>query len=259
MSISNSQGVANNGPRKIAYDVSGSGPDLLLLHGLSSFRERWHTLGYVEHFALRFRVITMDFAGHGESSKPHDPQAYAAENVVDDVEAVLDAAGAERPIVVGFSYGGRLALHLSLRWHLKAVIALGARFGPAMSGTRCGGFVAELDRIIGLIDSGTFDPDALSREFRTEIERNDPKAVRECTRSFGEWPELEPSQITTPTAFLVGDRDEERIQAYHEWHGEMQRNPHITAATLPGADHGSTFFDPAVLLPAVERALEGFV
>jgi pimeloyl-ACP methyl ester carboxylesterase len=248
-------GVATNGSRTLAYDVTGSGPDLLLLHGLSSFRDRWHTLGYVEHFAKRFRVITMDFAGHGQSSKPREPEAYALDNVLADVGAVLDAAGAERPTVLGFSYGGRLALHLSTELELAAAIALGARFGPAMSQQRCNGFVAEWDRIAGLIESGQFDPNDFSEEFRIEIERNDPRAVQACTLAFGNWRKLTPAEISAPTLFLVGDRDAERIEAYHEWHGEMLRNPQITAATLAGADHGSTFFDPQVARAAVDRYL----
>lgn len=251
-----SQGSAQNGSRKLAYDVTGSGPDLLLLHGLSSFRDRWHTLGYVEHFAKRFRVITMDFAGHGQSSKPHEPEAYALDNVLADVGAVLDAAGAERPMVLGFSYGGRLALHFSTERELTGVVALGARFGPAMSQQRCHGFVAEWDRIAGLIESGQFDPNAFSEEFRIEIERNDPRAVQACTLAFGDWPEVTPAQISTPTLFLVGDRDAERIEAYHEWHHEMLRNPQISAVTLPGADHGSTFFNPGMARTAVDRYLE---
>lgn len=249
-------GIANNAFRNLAYDVAGSGPDLLLLHGLSSFRDRWHTLGYVEHFARRFRVITMDFAGHGASSKPREIEAYALENVLADVAAVLDATGANQPTVLGFSYGGRLALHLSARRELRGVIALGARFGPAMSAQRCNGFAAELERIIGLIESGQFDPADFSEEFRIEIERNDPKAVQACTQAFGDWPELTPAQITARTLFLVGDRDSERIEAYHEWHTEMLRNPQISAAVLPGADHGSTFFDPAVAREPVDRYLE---
>ena len=250
-----SQGSAGKGSRELAYDVTGSGPDLLLLHGLSSFRERWHTLRYVEHFAKRFRVITMDFAGHGESSKPYEAEAYALENVLADVNAVLDAVGAERPTILGFSYGGRLALHLSTQRELGAVVALGARFGPAMSAQRCNGFVAELDRIIGLIESGQYDPSAFSEEFRAEIERNDPRAVQACTLAFGEWPDLEPSAINARTLFLVGERDSERIEAYHEWHQDMERNGKIDAAVLPGADHGSTFFDPLVAREPVDRFL----
>jgi pimeloyl-ACP methyl ester carboxylesterase len=255
MEAQTSAGVATNGLRTLAYDVTGSGPDLLLLHGLSSFRDRWHTLGYVERFAKRFRVITMDFDGHGQSSKPHETEAYALDNVLADVGAVLDAAGAERPTALGFSYGGRLALHLSTERDLAAAIALGARFGPAMSQQRCNGFVAEWDRIAGLIESGQFDPNDFSEEFRIEIERNDPRAVQACTLAFGNWRKLTPAEISAPTLFLVGDRDAERIEAYHEWHGEMLRNPQITAATLAGADHGSTFFDPRVARAAVDRYL----
>ena len=251
-----SQGSAGNGSRKLAYDVTGSGPDLLLLHGLSSFRDRWHTLGYVEHFAKRFRVITMDFAGHGESSKPHEPEAYALDTVLGDVSAVLDAVGSKRPTVLGFSYGGRLALHLSTQREFAAAVALGARFGPAMSAQRCNAFVSELERIIGLIEAGRFDASAFSEEFRAEIERNDQRAVQACTLAFGNWPELTAAQINVRTLFLVGERDSERIEAYHEWAAELLRNPHIMVGTLASADHGSTFFNPLIGRSKVDAFLK---
>lgn len=246
----------NGKPRTIAYDVIGSGvSDILLLHGLNSFRERWRSLGYAEHFARNFRVIAMDFAGHGESSTPHEPQAYALESVLQDVSAVLDAAGSREPVVLGFSYGGRLALHLSHCRPLKAILALGARFGVAMSAERCTAIAAEWDRILDLVETGRFDGDAFSREARIEIERNDIKAVRACTLAFGGWPQIRPSEITAPALFLAGERDPERIEAFHDWRAEIGQNAHIDAQTLPGVDHAMTFFNPSFVLPRVDAFL----
>jgi non-heme chloroperoxidase len=57
--------------------------------------------------AARFRMITFDIRGHGMSDKPMEPDSYTDERLwADDLAAVLKGAGAERPILVGWSYGG---------------------------------------------------------------------------------------------------------------------------------------------------------
>ncbi|GCE21100.1 alpha/beta fold hydrolase [Dictyobacter kobayashii] len=45
---------------KIAYDVQGEGPLLLLLQGFDEPRQIWHEIGYVERLRQHFRVVTMD-------------------------------------------------------------------------------------------------------------------------------------------------------------------------------------------------------
>jgi lipase len=63
-----------------------------------------------ERLARRFRVIAPDLRGHGRSS--WEPPWTLAQHV-EDVRETLEAAGAERPTVVGHSFGGRLTLELT--------------------------------------------------------------------------------------------------------------------------------------------------
>lgn len=93
---------------RIAYGVTGTGPAVMLLHGGGQNRESWHELGYVNRLASEFTVITVDIRGNGESDKPTTKAAYAIERLVEDLEAVADAAGASQVTVWGFSYGARL-------------------------------------------------------------------------------------------------------------------------------------------------------
>lgn len=90
----------------IAYDVTGSGPAVVLQHGLLSNRLTWHQAGYVERLADAYTVVCVDSLGHGDSDKPTDASLYQREARAGDVVAVLDAEGIERAHYVGYSMGG---------------------------------------------------------------------------------------------------------------------------------------------------------
>jgi pimeloyl-ACP methyl ester carboxylesterase len=80
------------------WGVSGSGPAVVLLHsGLTDSRS-WGTT--VPALDGRYRVITYDARGYGRSPDPTAPW-----NPLDDLQAVMEAAGAERAHLVGNSLG----------------------------------------------------------------------------------------------------------------------------------------------------------
>jgi pimeloyl-ACP methyl ester carboxylesterase len=100
---------------RIAYDVTGTGPVVVLLAGLSQWRGQWHDAGYVDALASRYRVICVDMLGHGDSDKPHDPARYRLDDIAADVVAVMDADRVERCVVWGFSAGATVALAVASR------------------------------------------------------------------------------------------------------------------------------------------------
>lgn len=82
------------------------GPTVLFVHGWSQSDLCWQRQ-VAGPLAERTRMITFDLRGHGGSEKPADPGSYADPLLwAEDVAAVLDATGAERPVVVAWSYGG---------------------------------------------------------------------------------------------------------------------------------------------------------
>jgi pimeloyl-ACP methyl ester carboxylesterase len=95
---------------KIAWERHGSGPPLLLIHGLGYARWGWEPV--VEPLARSFDVILFDNRGVGESDAPPGP--YTAAELADDAVQVLDEAGIERAHVVGTSLGGMVAQELAL-------------------------------------------------------------------------------------------------------------------------------------------------
>ena len=124
---------AYNGDVKIHFEVSGAGAALLLLPGLGVDVRDMRLL--VKQFAENRTVVAVDNRGAGLSDKPNKP--YTIELMAADAVAVLDAAGIQRTSVLGFSMGGRIALHLALTYPQRVdklvLIATGARTIPTWS------------------------------------------------------------------------------------------------------------------------------
>lgn len=97
---------ATNRGQRIAYDVTGEGPAVVLQHGLFGNRGGMHDTGYVGALSDAYRVICIDSVGHGESDKPADPTPYARAARAGDVADVLDAEGIDRAHFIGYSMGG---------------------------------------------------------------------------------------------------------------------------------------------------------
>jgi non-heme chloroperoxidase len=85
-----------------------AGPEILFIHGFSQSHLSW--MRQVDSdLAREFHIVTYDLRGHGNSDKPLDPARYRDSQAWgDEVQAVIDAAGLKRPVLVGWSYAGRV-------------------------------------------------------------------------------------------------------------------------------------------------------
>jgi len=95
---------------KIAWERTGSGPPLLLIHGLGYARWGWEPV--VEPLSRSFELLLFDNRGVGGSDAPPGP--YTTAGLAADSLQVLDEAGVERAHVVGTSLGGMVAQELAL-------------------------------------------------------------------------------------------------------------------------------------------------
>jgi pimeloyl-ACP methyl ester carboxylesterase len=95
---------------RIAYEVRGIGPPLLLVQGLGYGGRGWGP--GADLLAEDFLVVSFDNRGFGASDAPPGP--YTVAQLAADAAAVLDAAGLERAHVVGVSLGGMIAQELAL-------------------------------------------------------------------------------------------------------------------------------------------------
>ncbi len=95
-----------------AYRIAGSGPALLLIHGIGDNSTAWEPVH--AHLARRFTVIAPDMLGHGQSDKPRADYSVAAyANGMRDLLSVLDI---ESVTVVGHSLGGGVAMQFAYQF-----------------------------------------------------------------------------------------------------------------------------------------------
>jgi pimeloyl-ACP methyl ester carboxylesterase len=102
---------------EIAYDVAGSGPPLVLVHGITECRRAWDPL--VADLARDHTVVTVDARGHGESGPA---TSYDSGSMAADVAAVVADLGLADPLVVGHSMGGIVATAYAAAHRCRAVV-----------------------------------------------------------------------------------------------------------------------------------------
>jgi pimeloyl-ACP methyl ester carboxylesterase len=98
----------------------GTGPFLLLVHGILSSRAQWRL--NVEALSRVTRPVVVELWGHGRSPAPPDPESYSPDGYVQALEAVRTSIGADRWLICGQSLGAALTLRYTLD-HPDRVIA----------------------------------------------------------------------------------------------------------------------------------------
>jgi len=138
---------------RIAFDDVGSGPPLVLVHGITDNRSLWGPI--VDRLKDEYRCVTLDLRGHGDSGDAVD---YSALAMATDVGAVVAALGlTEAPRLVGHSLGGVVV----------TVYAAGAAAAAVVNvdqSLRFGDFAAALTPLEGALRGDGF-PEALTAIF----------------------------------------------------------------------------------------------
>ena len=104
----------------VADDGDPSAPPILLLHGITSFGGTWDWI--VPTLAERFRVLRLDFRGHGASDRA--PGEYGAKGYASDAVATIEQVAGQPCVVMGHSLGGATAAALAQRHHDLVVAAV---------------------------------------------------------------------------------------------------------------------------------------
>jgi pimeloyl-ACP methyl ester carboxylesterase len=97
---------------RVAYRCAGSGPVVVLVHGITSTSATWELV--MPALAKRFTVIAPDLLGHGGSAKPRGDYSLGA--YASGVRDLLIALGHDRATFVGHSLGGGVAMQLAYQF-----------------------------------------------------------------------------------------------------------------------------------------------
>lgn len=250
------------GDLTIAYRRRGRGPALLLVHGAVCDSRVWRV--ELESFSDEFTVVAWDAPGCGESSEP--PDGFRMAEFADCLAGFIDAAGLERPHVLGHSFGAVLALALCHRHPslVRSLVLVGAYAGWAGSLS-----ADEVQRRVGFalasadaVEQGGWDPTSMpglfsdvmpadrAEELVAVMSQIRPCATRAMAYALAE-ADLRGAlaDIHAPTLLVYGDAD---ARAPVEVGRALQASiPGSTLTVLPGLGHechveSAEAFDDAV-------------
>jgi len=186
---------------------------LLLLHGLfSSADVNWIKYGNAKILAdAGFEVFMPDLRAHGQSGAPHDPEAYPADVLVEDLKLVIAALGLTDYDLGGFSLGARTAVRGVLAGLAPRKLILGGMGLTGLSGwaRRSAHFVDAIDRF-GMIERG--DKAFVAQAFMKSM-KIDRVAARLLLGSVDDTGADAIARIAMPTLCVCGAEDHDNGSA----------------------------------------------
>jgi len=227
----------------VYYEVFGEGEPLLLIHGGTATSRSWasHLPAFTEHF----RVFTPDSRGHGRTDNPTGELDYRV--MADDVAAVVSVLGLQRPLVLGYSDGGQIALELGIRYPglARALVLGGTQFRFSQA------YLEAVRTLLGIAEGEEVDPETLEREqpdwvaylheahghvYGSGYWKTFVRQIASLWLTPLSYTSEDLAAVTDPVLVLVGDRDE---GALPEEAVELFRLlPNAELAVAPASDHG---------------------
>ncbi|MBA2632517.1 MAG: alpha/beta fold hydrolase [Chloroflexi bacterium] len=245
---------AEVGGLSVAYERTGDGPALVLLHGFTHDSRVWRP--QLESLSDQFTVIAWDAPGAGQSADP--PETFEIGDWADCLAGLLDTAGVESAHVLGLSWGGLLAQEFCRR-HAARVQSL------VLADTYAGWKVSLPEPIPeerlaaclrdASLPNSQFVPKYLPGMFGanpTQETRDELAGIMAdfhpigfrlmATSSYADTRDLLPN-IRVPTLLVWGDVDARSpLTVAHQLHDAI---PGARLAILPGAGHVSNLEQPA--------------
>jgi pimeloyl-ACP methyl ester carboxylesterase len=267
------QFVAIEGHR-IHYVMQGSGPDLVLIHGASG-NLRDFTFGLADHLSKTYRVIAVDRPGMGYSDPIPDMTLAGQARAI---KAALATLGVSRPILLGQSYGGSVALAWALDGGPRALVLVSApslpwpgrldiwyrltstALGRAVVVPLAAAFVPQSYVIAAT--KAVFAPDPVPEDYDGWI--GTPLTLRRQTLAANvaqvnalraELVTMEPRYWTLalPVELVHGDADTIVPLAIHSLPVSALL-PNATLTVIPGAGHMPHHGHPEMIIAAIARA-----
>jgi 2-succinyl-6-hydroxy-2,4-cyclohexadiene-1-carboxylate synthase len=213
---------------QLNVETCGQGPPLVLLHGFTGSAESWRA--HVAVLSGIYTTLAVDLLGHGASDSPADPERFRMDRCAADLAAIFDHLGLAQVNLLGYSMGGRVALHMAVA-HSERVSALVLEStspglaAPAERQARVASDEALANSIeqhglevfvdgwsrLPLFASQAALPDAVRAGLRAQRLRNNPRGLANCLRGLGTgvtpplWDRL--TEVRSPTLVIAGALD----------------------------------------------------
>ncbi len=255
-------GMASRSSELLFFAERGSGPPLLLIHGLMISGDMFEPI--VAHLASGHRVIIPDLRGHGRSRGLSSP--YTAARLASDLSLLLDHLGIGSTRVLGYSQGGAIAQQFVLDYPMRCdrlVLACTYAFNMATFRERLEGrLVPFLVRLLGMrrfaklvLSQGLKQVDTERSDWVTRlIADQDARlmiAAWRAAMAFDSRPRL--AEITCPTLVIAASND----TAVPIHHARMLHEgiPGSRLVVIDGADHALVWARPDELTRALDEFL----
>lgn len=248
---------ANLNGIEIDYEDTGRGRPIVLTHGHMSSRTAWS--GQHQALADRYRVISWDIRGHGQTVAPDDPAQYSLGLTVADVRALLGHLGIERAVIGGLSLGGyiSLAFYLAHPEMVDALVICDSGPGYRNDEARTQWNERAFARAAELEAQGLDSLESRSREVRESRSRHrSARSLAHATRGIlaqeGSAVIDGLPSIGVPTLVVVGDQDRPFLAPCEYM---AKKIPGARLETVAGAGHSSNLDQP----DAFNRVLRDFL
>lgn len=243
------------------------------MHGFMGSSADW--FGVMEALEERYRCVTVDLPGHGTSTGLAYPSDYTMEGAARGVLDVLDGLGVHAPTIVGYSMGGRLALHLAVRFsdRCRGLFLESASPGLEDEGERARRRAADEERARRL-ETGEFEAflrdwyaqplfaslarreDLLERTMQSR-RRNDPLELARSLRGMGTgsmrplWGRLR--TLAVPALAVAGELDAKYAAVARRM---AAAGSSVEAVVVPGAGHNVRVEAPEEYVDLLGRLLD---
>jgi pimeloyl-ACP methyl ester carboxylesterase len=253
---------------QIGYEVRGSGPPVVLIHGLGCSRAIWSRLR--DRLQARHTVLAYDLRGSGETRETAPSPGLSLEVWSDDLRALLGALGLARPVLVGHSLGASVSLKYAIRWpdDVAALVLVGgdpdlSRLAPRMER------MAELMGELGIPEwverhwshNPPFSAASLERtpgvlaEYRAMVLANDAEDYQRTCRAIAASEDLTAALpgLTQPALVLGGAADDRTLPEAGRTLAELLGNG--TYVELADVGHTPPLEAPDAMGAAIEDFL----
>lgn len=200
--------ILSNNDTRIHYNTFGSGPALLLAHGVGKTKESWNKSGWIDILKNYFTVIPFDIRGNGESDKSYEPAFYSLNNILNDIDTLVNYLGFKKFNYFGHSYGATIGLQLcKYNNNLEKCICAGTNFDDSFFKVSIPKWIKQYEKYQDIKENYVFAGENLSPEDIDWLKKTDLLLNIAQMKAWTHWTGVQPSDVKCKLAIYSGTKD----------------------------------------------------